>query len=63
MKESRQQYSIFLEKLEELVQDKDVSTLDSKDLIKTFLNNQLNLYKGIEMIMYIICTDCVALSV
>ena len=45
------------------MQDKDVSTLDSKDLIKTFLNSQRNLYKSIEMIMYIICTGCVALSV
>ena len=51
MEELRRQYSIFLEKLEELVQDKDVSTLDSKDLIKTFLNSQRNLYKGIEMIV------------
>ena len=54
---------IFLEHFEELGQDKDASTLDNKDLIKTFLNSQMKQYKGIEMIMYIICTGCFAVSV
>ena len=61
--ELRRQYGIFLKRLEEFVLDKDIRTLDSKDLIKTFLSSKIQMYRGIELIMYIICTGCVVVSV
>ena len=47
---------IILGTLEELVKKREATTLDSKTLIKLFLDSDACRFKGIELIIYIICT-------
>lgn len=53
----------FLERLEHMVRNKKEEELDSKELIKLFLQQDKELYKGIEMILHSICVSAVKISV
>ena len=53
----------FLEVLEEHIKAKPDKSYSSKELIKDFLNKDLNLYKGVEVVIQIICAAAIKISV
>ena len=56
------QFKKFLERMEQEIKNKKAENLDSKELIKIFLNEERKLYKEIEIIIYCICASAVKLS-
>ena len=58
--ELKSQYSLFLQKLQTItITDK----VDSKDIIRMFLDSDNKLYEDIQMIIHAICVSCVSFSV
>ena len=51
-----------MERLEQEIKNKKAENLDSKELIKMFLNEERKLYKEIEIIICCICASAVKLS-
>ena len=49
--------------MEQEIKNKKAENLDSKELIKMFLNDERKIYKEIEIIIYCICASAVKLSV
>lgn len=58
--ELRKQYNLFLQNLEKL---HVTENMDSKDIIKMFLNSKAKLYEGFQMILYAIISSCISFGI
>ena len=60
--ELRLQFNHFLRKLEKHVESIDEHNLRSLDLFRDFLNTSLELYKDVEIVVYILCRAATSLG-
>ena len=59
----KQNYRQFVAKLEDHIKSKEKSELDSKSLIRDFINSDKKLYSGVELSIHIICSAAIKVSV
>ena len=59
----KQNYRQFVAKLEDHIKSNEKSELDSKSLIRDFINSDKKLYRGVELSIHIICSAAIKVSV
>ena len=60
---SEANYLDFLKVLEYHLKSKSIKSLDSKDIIKDFLDRDIKLYNGVKITVHCICAAAIKISV